>query len=81
MDMTNKQLSAEGPSFDELRIIGIELAAERPDGREVELEMVGVTHTIPNERWHQHRARVTIHTSNGDVTVRFPLKPGAYYAG
>jgi hypothetical protein len=68
----NQQLTREGPAHDEVQIIGVELAYTRPDGREVELDMFPCRHTLPANylmRRYQN-IRVTLHTSNGDVTIR-----------
>lgn len=75
-----KQLSAEGPTTEQIELIGLELAVTDTQGRETELEMHGIKRTIPNEHWMRQFARVTVHTSNGDITVRFPLRVGQYNA-
>jgi hypothetical protein len=77
--MADLQLSREGPAFGEIEIIGMELAATSPTGVETELEMHGVKRTLP---WFRNgadqRIRVTVHTSNGDITLGGPLRPGNY---
>lgn len=78
--MDRPQLSLEGPTVNETRLIGIELAVQHSGNRETELEMHGMRHTIETYPGHNYRARVTIHTSNGDVTVTCPLRPGNYQA-
>lgn len=74
------QLSREGPANDEITLIGIELAATPNGRREVELEMYGFKHTMPNYPYDQSRLRVTVHTSNGDITATFPLRVGNHQA-
>lgn len=80
-----RPLTREGPGPDELRIIGVELAATGPmdingqNGGEVELEMFACQHTIKSaprsymESWRGGQVRVTLHTSAGDVTLRGQL--------
>lgn len=77
-----RQMTNEGPTDEEVRIIGVELAMQDPTGREVELDMFATQHTIHNPYLtssHRQRARITLHTSNGDITVRFPFYPGGQY--
>lgn len=76
--MAQPQLTYEGPLTDEIRIIGVELAAQRNNNREVELDMFRAAHTMRYDNYDNTRLRITVHTSNGDVTVGFPLRPGNY---
>jgi len=76
--MDRKQLSHEGPTINEIELIGMELAVTDSQGHETELEMRGMQRTMPNGPWDRQRVRVTVHTSNGDITMRCPLRPGNY---
>ena len=63
-------LTREGPSADEVQIIGVELALTTLNGQEVELDMFACKHTIPRDPTHYgRRIRVTLHTSDGDITL------------
>jgi len=67
-----QQLTREGPSHDEVQIIGVELAVTNNHGTEVELDMFPCRHTLPSGRYSigYRTIRVTLHTSNGDITLR-----------
>lgn len=73
--MTRPLLTNEGPNNEEIRIIGVELAIQPPDGsREVELEMFSCRHTLPRSPYYGNgEIRVTLHCSDGDRTLRGPL--------
>lgn len=73
-----KQLSNEGPRLDEIELIGIELAVTNNGGREIELEMHGIKRILPYLSYDRNIMRVTVHTSNGDITMRCPMAPGNY---
>lgn len=74
------QLSSEGPTINEVELIGLELSVQPMWGGDVELEIFKVKRTIPRQPGDRHTARVTIHTSNGDITMRCPLLTGQYQA-
>lgn len=63
-------LAAEGPTTEEVRIIGVELCLTRNGNREVELEMFACRHTLPRNPYGNDEVRVTLHTSAGDFTLR-----------
>lgn len=67
-----QQLTREGPSTDEIQIIGVELAVAPPGQVEVELEMFACRHTLPSQGCYYggSQIRVTLHTSRGDITLR-----------
>ena len=80
--MPEDRIALESPSlYDDLRVIGVEVAVRRANGRpggEEELEMFECRHTIPDvsERgslWSNDKApicfRVTLHTNRGDLTA------------
>lgn len=66
----------EGPSNDEIKIIGIEFAMRDITGQEHELEMFGVSHTIKRPPdWSQPmQVRFTLHCSDGDRTITQMLR-------
>jgi hypothetical protein len=68
----------EGPSANEMRVIGVEFTATDINGVEHELEMFACTHTMIEDYRYPKRFRITLHTSIGDITVRAPLRPGQY---
>ena len=68
-------LTREGPTDQEIKIIGVELAITPTmhDGprREVELEMFACSHTLPASPYgYSHQIRVTLHTSRGDIQLQ-----------
>lgn len=72
--MTPQQLlTREGPTIEEVRLIAVELAVTPPDrSAEVELEMFACRHTLPRAMpyYGRHAVRITLHTSQGDFTMR-----------
>lgn len=66
-----QRLTREGPAVGEVQIIGVELAITDAQNREVELEMFACRHTLPQMPYGPYdNVRVTLHTSQGDVTLR-----------
>ena len=67
-----QRLTREGPTEDEVQIIGVELAVNDLNGQEVELDMFPCRHTIPRPRGYRswRDVRITLHTSDGDITIR-----------
>ena len=60
-------LTREGPTQDEIQIIGVELAMQESNGRLVELDMFACRHTLPRD-YGNRQVRITLHTSQGDFT-------------
>lgn len=75
-DQHAQGLTEEGPRVDQLRIIGVELTITDPWGTEHELEMFSCKHTLLSDYRYVSRYRVTLHTSQGDITHRGSLRPG-----
>ena len=80
MQPSQQLFTREGPTDREIKIIGVELAVTptMPDGprREVELEMFACSHTLPSPPpyGYSHQVRVTLHTSQGDITLQGQIR-------
>jgi hypothetical protein len=61
-------LTREGPTQDEIQIIGVELAMQESNGQLVELDMFACRHTLPRDPYGNRQVRITLHTSQGDFT-------------
>lgn len=74
IDPITCNMTKEGPDLNtETKIIAVEFAIRFPElgGNEVELEMFSCNHTIKKSpTYGYHEVRFTMHTSNGDRTIR-----------
>lgn len=73
-------LKRDGPTREEIEIIGIEFTIDTPNGENVELAMFSTSIIIPRTfRYGGYNPRITFHTSIGDLTLDTRNIPACYW--